>query len=510
MHGLIKKQISALAALLFLVADLQADITLPRQAPPQAEAQTVRVWRGEQTTIPLRAHYGGTGTVAFAIVQRPEHGELTELRLLGDNRATVTYQNDGAEGVMSDGFRYVVKAGGERVSSPAEVRISVEERPPRMVLPGKVEFDEIVAGTSASRPLAITNEGGGVLEGRLSVSAPWHLSATEYRVKSGQTETVEVSFRPEEGREFVGQMTLAGSDASQTSVLLTGRATAPVRVEPDHLQIDSPKTKSDFRSGTVSLTNETERALGLKVEAGQKIEPIPEIALAPHEKKQISIVVLSHPQVPVHEEIVFVGSGFKARLRIDAAAAPAAPLVTSKGLDSIVPSPALAASAPLVPKSIPTSPGVAPLSPASTPGSGFVAVQARRREAGGWELRWARPKITAAKYRIEERFLSQDGAGELQTQWQALASPDVAESGDQVVAQIKGLEPRKLHMLRVTALNGAGALLWESPPIALPPPRQPSQHERGWLLLLGLALGALVFLRWRANRAPVRRGPQLR
>ena len=135
MCGQVTKRILVRTAFLLLATELQADITLPGQGPPQADALTVRIWRGEQVTIPLRAHYGGTGTVTFAIVQRPEHGKLSELRLLGDNRAVVTYQNDGAEGVTSDGFRYVVKAGGERVSSAAEVRISVQERPPRMVLP---------------------------------------------------------------------------------------------------------------------------------------------------------------------------------------------------------------------------------------------------------------------------------------------------------------------------------------------------------------------------------------
>lgn len=498
-----KRQIATLAALLSLVARLQADITLPAQAPPQADAQVVHVWRGEQTTIPLRAHYGGSGTVTFWIVERPEHGELSELHLLGENRATITYQNDGAEDVTSDGFRYVVKAGGDRTSSPAEVRITVAERPARMDVPARIEFDEIMAGASASRPMAITNDGGGVLEGRLSVSAPWHLAEAEYRVNSGQTEVIEVSFRPDEGREFVGQITLTGSDASQTSVLLTGAASAPVRVEPDHLQIDPPKTKNDSRTGFVSLTNETERVLHLRVQAGSNIEPIPEVALAPHEKKQISIVVLSHPQVPLHEEVVLVGVGFKARLQIEAEAVPAAPVVASKGLDLPSPVPSLAPVAPAThgSKSIPFSSVVAPSSPTPFPSNGFVAVQARRLEAGHWELRWARPKIAAAKYRIEERFLALDGAGELQTSWQPLASPEIAESGDEVVAQIKGLEPKQLHMLRVTALSAAGATLWESPPIALKPLSEPSSRERRWLLLLGLVLIAFLFLRWRANRA---------
>ena len=137
MHWLLKGRISTQIALLLLATVLQADITLPTQAPPQADAQTARVWRGGQTTIPLRAHFGGQGTVTFRIVQRPEHGKLSDLRLVGDNRATITYENDGVESVTSDRFRYVVKVGGDRTSSAAEVRITVEEAPARMVVPGK-------------------------------------------------------------------------------------------------------------------------------------------------------------------------------------------------------------------------------------------------------------------------------------------------------------------------------------------------------------------------------------
>jgi hypothetical protein len=60
-------------------------------ARSRADAQSVRVWRGGLTTISLRGPH--SGTVTFWIVQRPEHGKLSDLRLLGDNRATITCQN---------------------------------------------------------------------------------------------------------------------------------------------------------------------------------------------------------------------------------------------------------------------------------------------------------------------------------------------------------------------------------------------------------------------------------
>ena len=78
---------------------------------------------------------------------------------------------------------------------PAEVRIAVEEVPPEWSFRSKIEFAEIMAGESESRSLGITNEGGGILEGRLTVSAPWRLWSADYRVKSGRTETISMRFR---------------------------------------------------------------------------------------------------------------------------------------------------------------------------------------------------------------------------------------------------------------------------------------------------------------------------
>ncbi len=131
-----------------------------------------------------------------------------------------------------------------------------------------------------------------------------------------------------------------------------------------------------------------------------------------------------------------------------------------------------------------------------------MPVRAQRLEGEGWELRWARPKEPVARYRIEERFLSLDEKGALQTAWRALPEPNIAIVGDAVTAPINGLDPRQVHSLKVTALSADGTMLWESPLVVLGPPAEPSHRTRTWTLLLGLALLALVALRWRANRAP--------
>ena len=247
-----RKQIAAWAALQLFGAQLQGDIRAPAPAPPQADAQAVRVWRGGQAIITLRGHYAGSGSVSFWIVRSPRHGKLSDLQLLADNRATITYTNGGVRPAAPDDFSYVVRASGNQVSSPAEVRILVEEPPARLRVSGRIEFGEIRAGESATRPLTISNEGGGVLAGRLTSSSPWRPALPNYRVESEQTETIEVTFQPNEARTFVGQITLTGSDDAQATVLLEGTATDPVRVEPNPLQVGVPQG-----GGAVSYTHLT-------------------------------------------------------------------------------------------------------------------------------------------------------------------------------------------------------------------------------------------------------------
>jgi len=506
-----KSRILAQTAFLFVATALRADITLPAQAAPLADAQNTRVLRGKQTTILLRGHYGGGGSLRFRIVQGPEHGKLSQVHLVGENLAEIAYENDGAESVDSDRFRYVAKTNDGRISSPAEVQIVVENLPARLGVPAKVEFDEIQAGESESRPLAISNEGGGILEGRLSASAPWRLGAAAYSVRSGRTESIPVRFEPDEGRQFFGQITLTSADGTETVVQLTGAATSPVQAEPDHLDIAAPNREDGPREGSIALTNQTERVLTLKPEASSKIQPVSEITLAPHERKTVSIAVLPEWSAALHEDIAFVGVGFRVRIHVDAVATVIAPSTSNtKALSSEISStvqPAAASNTVISnnqtpPK--PTAPRVDASPPSATPrisNATSVAVKAKRLDASRWELRWPQPKGPVTKYRFDERLVSLDSAGALQTSWREIAPVETVALGKEVVAQIKGIEPKQRHLVRVTALGPSGTALWESPLVALTSANGSLRTQSLWLILLGMTLLVFVILRWRANRA---------
>lgn len=497
MHLRVPQRVTTqLVFFLAAAAIIRGDITLPVPPPPQADVQQVRVQRGGSVTIPLRAHYGGSGTVSFSIASKPRRGILSDLRLLGDNRAEITYRNDGAESTASDAFTYVAKSSNG-VSSPAEVSILVEEPPAKMRVPDRIDFGEVMAGESESRSLHIANEGGGVLEGRVTASAPWMVAAATYRVGAGETESIAIAFRPNEGRSFVGQITILPSDGARIVVPLSGVAKSPVALEPEELDITVPSAGQERRSGKITLTNRTARTLSLRLEASAKVKPIDQLVLGPGAKKEIEIEIVADGSRPVHEEASLVGSGFRLALPINAEAA--------KLVEVSTPAPVIATSPPVVSTRTVAATAATPVlrPPAPTPEVSrkrFVQVRGRHLGSSKWELHWPRPANPVANYRIEERFLSLNDASELQTNWKALTPVEIANSGDSVIAKLGGLDPKNIHLVRIAALGSDGAVLWEAPLVTLAPPRESPGGRSNWLLILGMALGLLVFLRWWLSR----------
>ncbi|MEO7168444.1 MAG: hypothetical protein ABI016_15600 [Chthoniobacterales bacterium] len=378
----------------------------------------------------------------------------------------------------------------------------MDEPAAKLRVPAQIEFAEIMAGASETQLLTIRNEGGGVLEGRLTVSAPWAVAAPEYRVRSGASLTIAVAFRPNEARDFVGQITLSDSGNGPTAISLTGRATSPLRVEPATIRIVVPKNENEARSAAVTLTNRTEETLRLKVEMSSNFQPVAEIVLAPREQRVIELVVRLSRTIPLRERVTIIGQGFRAPMEVESAALPP-PLVVTEQTSSMPPpvTVALVSATPTTPTvRAPLVPIAAPPAPSASPGKFLVAVRAKRLDPG-WELRWPQPKNPVANYRIEERFLALDGTDGLQTSWRPLPLPKIANSGDSAVAQLKGLAPKELHILRVTALKEDGSTLWESPLVALSPPRAAPRNGRGWLLTFVVTLAIFLVVRWSANRA---------
>ncbi|CAN5420853.1 hypothetical protein BH20VER3_BH20VER3_17490 [soil metagenome] len=482
--------------MLLLVSQPRADISLPAPPPPQADNDTAQVQRGGRGTIPLLGH--GSSSLRFSILQPPEHGTLSNLRLLSDNRAAVDYQHDGLESSEGDQFSYTVRTSGNRISEPAGVRISIEEPPARMRLPPRLDFGEINAGESQLRPLRIANEGGGRLEGDIRASAPWRAARANYHVGPGESTTINIAFRPNECRNYVGRLTLTAADGTERIVPLAGRAVSPLEIEPDRLEIDAGKRRSGSPDGSFILTNRTNRQLALKFQTGPHFQSLPEVVLGPGERREMMVELSPDRAALPREEITISGDGFDLLLPVEVSVPRQAAVDSATPASSSAVAAAANATPPVERKAV--SAESASELPSARIDRSIAPVDAKRLAGADWQLRWPKDDASPVGFRIEERFLSLDEAGDLQTSWRPLASPDVAIAGDSVIAKIGGLDPKQQHMVRVIALAPDGTNLRESSLIPLSPRAEPSHRTRGWLLVLGCALGLLLLLRWRLQR----------
>ncbi len=484
-------RIVLLLAFLVVARSARADISLPATVPPQVDAGSARVLRGGQVAIELRGHYGGAGSISFGISRPPRHGKLSGLQARSGNRVTVTYSHVAGHPEKSDDFAYIIQAGG-RVSSPAEVRIEIDDPPPRLQTIGELEFGEIQAGQSALRDLPITNAGGAVLQGRITVSSPWRIAPADFRVEAGKTERVRVAFQPNEARAFVGQITLSDEAGNTTTVSMSGTADPALRVLPGTLLFGAEPRKE-----TILLTNLTGAPVELTFETSRHLQPIEALTLAAEASQEVAVEVSAETVGPVHETMNVAGPHFRVPVVIE--------------IPALLPPPTVATAAPSVPPPVAAqpAPSVAPVfvAPAVSQGAEattapgavpMVKVTAHRIAPALWELRWPAGAQRAASYRIEERSLSLDSTDTLQTAWLPLKAK-VDPAGDPVIAKVGDLHAHRLHVLRVTALDADGTPRWESPPIALAA-APVSSHERAlWLTGLSLALAAFLFLRWRAR-----------
>ncbi|HEY1770137.1 MAG TPA: hypothetical protein VGG02_07765 [Chthoniobacterales bacterium] len=490
---------AASLALALTCASTRADISSPLASPPpQADAISARVERGGETTIELRGHYGQSGAASFWIVSPPEHGKLSALRSTGDNVASVTYQHDGNRDFPTDGFSYIIQAGG-RVSAAAEVKIAIDEPPPRLRVPASLDFGEIKAGEITQRSLTIANEGGGNLQGRLTTSNPWTIVQTDYGVGSGEEESIVVTFQPNEPRDFVGQLTLTPATGPPTIVALSGRATAPLRIAPNPLSMGAE------RRATVFLTNLTDHEMILNFKTGENLKPIASLDLPPKQDGDITVEVLPEVKSTIHDSITIVGVHFTLELPVDAAAPEKKAVAKNPvaSLSNAVSPPARSSPIAATPAAenaaahdqapaLPTA--EAPAFPNAAP-----KITAERLGSSRWKLRWPAGKISAASYRVEERDLALVNK-ELQISWREVTAAKIDAKRNPVSAQIDRLDPRALHILRVSALDADGKVLWQSPLVSLAPEPQES-HERFYLLwLFGAVLFALAYFRWRSTR----------
>lgn len=237
-----------------------------------------------------------------------------------------------------------------------------------------------------------------MLKGNLTVSSPWTLSSSEFRVPAGGMGNVSVVFQPNEPKAFVGQVALTNSNGETATVALTGKATAPLVVSPNPVLL---------RNATVTLTNQTEWALPLMFQTSPQLQPIAAVEVPARGEVEVEVAVRPETTEAVHEAVAIVGPRFTMPLAIDApgTAPKAEAIAKSEPLPTVAETAArIAQSTPSVAQPLP---GIIAEPEVAAPTGKVIA---HRLGRGRWELRWPAQTTAPSSYRIDERQLALDAA----------------------------------------------------------------------------------------------------
>ena len=237
--------------------------------PPMGEDIAVQVMRGGSAEIRLRAFEGRGNPLGYEIVRNPEHGRLEDFRQADKNRqgfASVVYVHDNDEESTQDEFAFRARAlVGGGVSSPIKVKLRIIDATPKLGIDPVVNFSA-VAGESDVREVILSNEGGGLLEGRLAPEEPFYTEGEgRFSLGRGESTALTVRFAPlSVGPVAPQKLTPARADPGAT-VTLKGEAKEPFAATAEAMEVRADGS----RTGKIVATNFTASPLEVNIE----IEP---------------------------------------------------------------------------------------------------------------------------------------------------------------------------------------------------------------------------------------------
>jgi thermitase len=172
--------------------------------------------------------------------------------VVNPGNSTLTLLDDGAGSDQSvgDGIysaQWTPSAAGTyTLTFPSNDIVTVTVANPIInVTPSSLNFGSVYVGNSADLNLVVKNNGGGVLAGTATASAPYSITAGEtYNLSPGQSQNVTVRFAPTSAGTFATNVTFTGGGDATVSVTGVGLPAAMVSVAPTSI----------VQGGTVTAT----------------------------------------------------------------------------------------------------------------------------------------------------------------------------------------------------------------------------------------------------------------
>lgn len=294
----------------------------PPDIPPPAQPLTVKVPRGESIPILLRIYGRKNEALKYLIRTPPQHGRLTAPRVVELEVSSVTYTPPADLAIARDRFTYAVQnAAG--VSAAVDVVITIVDLPPAIIVPEVLNFPTILSGATATQPLEITNRGGGLAEGRVTVDAPWKIDGSaNYRLAAGTGVVLKVIFAPKEPGIFDTVMRFSSQPETTLPVHAEAQATlaaAPAKIVLQHAVGDP------VRTGAFDLTNHTDAELQVTLTGGDRLTVPAGLAVPAHGTVQVPVQTASSDPAALEGEVRVQAAGLT--LRVPVRAAPVGAIV---------------------------------------------------------------------------------------------------------------------------------------------------------------------------------------
>jgi hypothetical protein len=274
------------------------------EAPPPAVPLSVKVTRGETIDIPLRIYGRKNELLKYLIRVPPQHGKLSDVRVVEREVSSVTYTPPKDLATTRDRFSYAVQnAAG--VSAAVEVTIEIVDTPARLAITDVLDFPVILAGTTAVKPVEITNRGGSIAEGEVAVDAPWRIEGSaNYHLGAGERAAFKVVFAPGDGGKFDGAVRYTSQPEQSTRI--HGEAKAVISAEPAKVVLQRGPGEA-VRVGAFELANATDESRKMRIAGGGRLQ-LPAEVVVPAQGKV---------SVPVHTAEGDVAA-FEAEVRAEA------------------------------------------------------------------------------------------------------------------------------------------------------------------------------------------------
>ncbi len=277
---------------LFLSAAPKKD-DIPPVDPTVVYDTTVKVLRGGTCEVPLRAISPQGYDVKFEILSQPRSGSISGPQRNSKSSVSYFYTHDGKKNSSQDFFRFKCKSGPQKAWGYAKATILVEEPPARFVADvSALDFSSVFLGESRTKPVRIKNAGGGRLQGRLKVTAPWSFAGpADITLSEGEVQKILITFAPLSTDTQRGSLIFESGTKPFPEVALQGVGESRFEV-PEKAAFEQRVGANELR---IPITNRTAAPLSMSIHCPAPLEAPDAITLAPESSGELVLIIPSRP-----------------------------------------------------------------------------------------------------------------------------------------------------------------------------------------------------------------------